>query len=317
MNQFAQHWPKVNTALAPSVLKLTAGYALADFLADKQALNDAISAVSPLIIEAAVLSTQRENLKVALVKRATQYRLSVKGLIAGSMFVKSAPQAPKPGDGFDTFFAPLNKIKQDWTLINGITEANAAQYGAVGFEAPLTLTGGYTLAEFSGQIQQLTTLWPQVEEKEREATYARKTRDGLMDAMRARLVQYRNAVPGQLAEDSTLLATLPRLTAPDGNAPTGVGATGTWDGTLNSAHFTWSPVSDGRIDHISVRMTPGPVYHDADEITIADLPKTATSFDTLEGLSVPGAVANFKIYSVGADGNENGGHPIEIVRPVT
>ena len=316
LNEFGQHWPRVNAVLAPSVLKLTAGYALADFGGDADALNAAIDGVGPLIIEAAILSAQRSNLKEALRKRATQYRLSVGGLLAGSTFAGRATDAPDTSSGFDTFFKPLNAIKQDWTLVNAVTPANAAQYGAVGFEAPLTLTGGYALADFTAQMQALTDLWPQVEAKTRDASFARDHRNALMEPMRGRLVQYRQIVPGQVADDAALIASLPRLTPPPGNTPAGANAKGEWDAALNKAHFTWPAATDAKIAHFSVRLTPGPQYHDADEITLADLPGTATSFETLEGLSVPGAVANFKIYSVAATGNENGGHAIEIVRPV-
>ena len=217
---------------------------------------------------------------------------------------------------YDTFFTPLNAMQQDWTKINALTPTTAAQYRAEGFVPPITLTGGYALADFEAQMAALTALWPQVEAMMRDASFACDHRNALMEPMRERLKQYQQIVPGQVADDAALIASLPRLTPPPGNTPDGAGATGVWDGAISKAKFTWAAVTDAKVVHISVRMTPGAQYHADDEVTITDLPKTATSFETDEGLSVPGAIANFKIYTVASTGNENGGKAIEIVRPV-
>jgi hypothetical protein len=317
MEEFIQHWERVNLHLAPNELRLTGGFGLDDFLAEATALNAAIDAVFPLANAALLLAAQRDTLKGLLRERARQYRLTAQGLLADSIFAHEAPSAPIITDGFATFLAPLNKIKQDWAKINALTPQTQADYGVVGFVPPLLLAGGYTLAQFEADVTELTTLWPTVEAKVRDASFARDRRDALMAPMKERLKQYRQMVPALIVNDPALIASLPRLSPPPGNTPDGAHAEGHWDGALNKAKFTWPAATDAKIDHFSVRLTPGPRYSNEDEATIADLPRTATSFETDAGLSVPGAIANFKIYTVAAAGNENGGHAIEIIRPVT
>ncbi len=313
---FRANWVRANAALAPAELKLTGGYDLAQFDLDTTALLAAIDAAGPLDLATADLSATREVRKKALINRVTLFRLSVASQLAGSTFAAAPIAAPNATAGFDVFCTPLREVAEQWARINALSSDDLAVHGAVGFVGPLLLQGGYTLANFQADVAALRTLWPEVENKTGEATFARDTRDALMKPFYERLKQYRLAVAAQLPADSPVVADLPRLTPPAGETPPGAGATGVWDPALTLARFSLAATDNPKVAYRSLRVTPGPRYSNENEITVSRIENNQTEATTLEGLASPGAVACFKIYSVGPEGNENGGKAMKIVRPV-
>ncbi len=316
MAAFDEHWTLSNAALTPVNVILTGNYTLASFQADEAQVNAAIEAVGPLAQSVADLAFQRDVLKSELRARVLQYRGVVAGQLAGSVFASRAPLTPNPSDGYDAFFKSLNAMKEDWTQINALSEESAATHRAVGFVGPLILQGGYGLAQFETAVGALQTLWPQSESKAREASQARDNRNALLAPIRERMKQYREILPALLPKNSPLLASLPRLSPPAGQTPPSAGAVGAWDAALQMAHFTVPVTTSAKVAYRSLRVTPGPKYSADDEVTVLRVENDQTEASTLEALGNPGAVASYKMYSVGPDGNENGGKAMTIVRPV-
>lgn len=316
MLAFDEHWTLVNDTIAPVVVQLTGGYTLASFKADELLVDTAIDAVGPLAQQLVDMSAQRDIAKTALRERILQYRGVVSGTLAGSVFADRTPLTPGPSDGYDLFFKSLNAVEEDWEQINGLTEEEALTHRAVGYVGPLLLQGGYNLANFSADVAALATLWPQVESKVRQATQARDNRDALLTPIRERMRQYRGVLPGLLPKNSPLLKSLPRLSPPSGQTPPPANATGSWDAALQMARFEIPATTSPKVAYRSLRVTPGPKYRSGDEVTLAQIENNQTSAQTVEALENPGAVASFKIVSVGPDGNESSGKAMVIVRPM-
>ena len=78
------------------------------------------------------------------------------------------------------------------------------------FSPPLTL-GGYTLANFSSDIQALEKLYVKVTEADRAAKNNRAKRDSLLPDARERMHQYANAVAGVFGRRHPLMASIPAL----------------------------------------------------------------------------------------------------------
>ena len=316
MLAFDDHWTLVNATIAPVVVQLTGGYTLASFKADELAVNAAIDAVGPLAQVSVDMSAQREILKTNLRERVKQYRGVVSGTLAGSVFADRTPLTPNVTDGYDLYFKSLHAVEEDWTQINALDENSAQTHRAVGFVGPLLLQGGFNLANFSSDVAALALLWPQVESKVRQATQARDNRDALLTPIRERMKQYRDVLPGLLPKNSPLLKSLPRLSPPSGQTPPPANATGVWDATIQMARFEIPVATSPKVAYRSLRVTPGPKYQSGDEVTIARIENNETGAQTSVALENPGAVASYKVVSVGPDGNESSGKAMVIVRPI-
>ena len=55
-------------------------------------------------------------------------------------------------------------------------------------------------------------------------------------------------------------------------------------------------------------------YRAAEELAVAALPKTATTFETATGLAAPGSAATFKVYVLTTTGNEKGSNAVKVTR---
>ena len=92
-------------------------------------------------------------------------------------------------------------MRDVWTEINADT--------IPGFLTPLTLTGGYALANFSADLDALTAAYRALATAKTQVKDRRVTRDRLLPPAAARMVQYRRLVPAVLPPDSALVQTLP------------------------------------------------------------------------------------------------------------
>lgn len=195
--------------------------------------------------------------------------------------------------------------------------AHQHQRVGLGLGGPLTLQGGYDLAQFSIDIGQLATLYNSAGSAEEAAAFARSERDTKMEAIYTRMKQYRVAALAVLPPSSPALQNLPRLLPPPGTTPPPLGATGEWDAALVKARLTWTATTDPTVNKIQIRGCTGGSYKAGDEEIVADLAANATQWEGNWGLTIPGAIASFKAYAMTTTGNENGGKAVKIVRPET
>lgn len=306
--QFDVNWQQADGELAPDTITLAGNYARADFDADRTTLLAAIASVPTLANDARFANAQRDTARVALMTRAKQFRGAVLSKIADANYSAHLPTAPNSTSDLSKFCEPLHSMNTMWQRIN-------AHQAELGLSGPLTLQGAYTEAMFVADIEALGVLTNASSRADSNVGFARATRNTQMAAIYERLKQYRAAAPADLPANSPALANLPRLSPEAGNTPPALGATGAWDAATAMARLEWAASKARNIERIQVRGCTG-VYKDEEEEVVADLLADAIVWEGDWGLTAPGAVASFKAYVMTADGHENGGKAIKIVRPL-
>jgi hypothetical protein len=113
------------------------------------------------------------------------------------------------------------------------------------------------------------------------------------------------------------LQNLPRLSPPPGTTPPALTVTGVWEAAISKAHLSWPVSTAPHLDKLQVRVCTGGSYKNSEEEIITDLPANATQYETDWCLTIPGAIASFKVYVMATMGNENGGKAVKVVRPET
>src|SRR5437016_4510606 len=86
----------------------------------------------------------------------------------------------------------------------------------------------------------------------------RSVRNGLLERAKKRMMQYRSAASGIIPGDHALLTTIPAITPPSGSTPDAVEASGVWNSITLEADLTWTPSTNPKLDHYSIRIAPGP-----------------------------------------------------------
>lgn len=307
INEFIAHWTQVNAALGANPLTLPGPYTLAQLTTDRDNLQNLITAVTTADNSRQVAAGDRDIRRAALRERMRQFRATVNGRLAGSVYVTALPRMPTTNASQQAFLRVLDDISNLWTRINAAPPA--------GFTGPLTLTGGYTLATFNADITALRNAFSAVITAETAATFARRQRDAALAPVRTRLVQYRAAVTGAFTSGHPLIASLPALTPPAGATPDPVTLSGVWDATQQRAVLTWEPSTAPDLAHYSVRYHPGPRYRASEEQTITQVPPGTHTFVTNFGLVASGSVSWFKVYVVLSTGNERGSNAVKVIRP--
>jgi hypothetical protein len=308
--EFVVNWGLADGELGANPLFLAGNYGREEFLSDRASLLEAMDSVSDLAAAARTAMANRESAKNALLTRARQFRGEVQGQIVDKDYLRELPSAPPISGDFDKFSQPLRAIVRLWTRIN----ANTASLQLAG---PLTLAGGYTLAQFETALGALPLLYSAMEEAEGNLGEARGKRNNRAKAIYERMLQYRKLAPARLPANSPALAQLPRLSPPPGTTPPPLVVTGAWDQQLVKARLTWTASGAENLQKLQVRGCTGGSYKSENEELIGDLPADATHWEGDWGLTVPGSIASFKVYVMTTTGNENGGKAVKVVRPVT
>jgi hypothetical protein len=307
--EFVVNWGMANAELGTNPILLAGGYALADFTDDRTSLLTVMNLIETRAATERTAATNRDQAKLDMITRARQFRGEVQGQITAKDYLRELPQMPKTGADYDKFSEPLRAMARLWTRIN----ANAEP---LQLEGPLTLAGGYTLANFSLALDALPGQYEQVESAESLLGQARTQRDNRAAAIYERMKQYRALAKARLPKNSPALAQLPRLTPEPGTTPPPLVVTGVWDQQLGKARLTWAASEAKNPSKLQVRSCAGGTYKNENEEIIADLAANATHWEGDWALTVPGAIASFKVYVMTTTGNENGGKAVKIVRPV-
>ena len=183
-------------------------------------------------------------------------------------------------------------------------------------EGPLTLAGGYALAQFQADVVALGTAYDDARRDDAAVGFARSERTKTLNAIYERMKQFRALVPSLLPANSPARQNLPRLTPAPGTTPPRLAVTGAWDATISNARLTWPAAVAKDVSKLQVRGCTGAYKNDEEEV-VADLAADATHWEGDWGLTAPGATASFKVYVMTTTGNENGGKAVKIVRPTT
>jgi hypothetical protein len=94
-----------------------------------------------------------------------------------------------------------------------------------------------------------------------------------------------------------------------------VEASGTWNEETQRADLSWTASDNKKLDHYSIRMSPGPTYNTEAETAIDKVARTETTFSTNAGLAAPGATALYRVYVVLTTANERGSNTVSVMRP--
>lgn len=307
MQEFIAHWTDANAAIAPDTLALHSGYTLANFTAARAAIQAVMDAIEAADNDRQFAATDRDLKKNALATRMTQFRSAVQSLLPGSGYVNMLPRTPPFNSAESTFTRSFADMADLWNAIN--TDA------ITGFTPPLLLAEGYARATFLTDLTALRTAYAASITAENASRKARSDRDGLLAPAKERMKQYRLAIKFKLPAGHALLATVPILSPPPGSTPQAVSVAGVWNSTTNKADLTWAASTHPNLASYSVRTAPGPTYKTAEETVVAPVANPQTTYSTDAGLTVPGAVALFKVYVVTDTGNEKGSATVKITRP--
>ncbi len=302
-DEFIGHWADVNLALALDPLILPGPYALADLQSDRTALSDEITDLVEAINVVEGHRTDRDNRKPTIKERMRQLGALIRGVLAGSSYVGRIPPLIAIEANPGKWLISMRDHRDLWTDINASPPP--------GFPAPLVLTGGYTLANFTTDTGNLETTFQNLTLGEQDVDREVEERDAVYLAIRAQLVLYREAVPGKFPADHPLVLSLPRLTPLPGHTPDPVVLSGVWNATTLKADLSWTASSDPDFDHYSLRRS-GPPYNTNTEIVVDDFGAGILATATDEGLTVPGSSMAFKLYVVLNTGNEKGSNAVTV-----
>lgn len=305
--EFITHWTAVNVDLG-SALVLPGSYAVATLTADRTALQAKITAVETADNAVQLAAGSRDIKKGPLRERVRQFRTMVQSFFKGTEYVFALPNMPKMTFSEGDFLKALDDMANLWTRINAITPI------PVGMPIPLTLAGGYTLASFNADVTALRANYGTWNDAVQGALIAREQRNALMPPIKARLIQYRQAVQGKYTTGAALLESLPSVTPAAGSTPAAVILSGAWVAADESAHLSWTASDNPNLKHYAVRACDLPRYRAADETAVEIILPPTTTLITTFGLGLPGATKFFKVYVVTQDDNEKGSNAVKIIR---
>ena len=305
-DDFIAHWTSANAALPPATPIVLAAAATVTTLTTLRAtLETQRATVEVTRNDVELARAEIESLKASLLDRLNQFNGKLASLAPSSPLMNLRPKAFTQGEGMGRVLPPLDDLADVWD-----------RYDTAHAAAPLTLMGGYTLADYTVDLDSLKTAFPTWSTAKHALSLARAKRTETENQIRAILVQYRQRIPSEFAEGSAILASLPRLTPPDGATPDAVVLSGTWNAATTQADLAWSPVTDESVTTLQLRASAGPEYDAEDESIVATFPAGTTppAWSGLWGLAAPGTAATFKLYSITAEGNEHGSNAVTVTR---
>jgi hypothetical protein len=203
LSRFIEHWSATNAALAPKSLVLRGGYGVAQLTIDRATFEANQTSVTESENTTETASEQRRTLRKSLRERIRQFRAALLSDFAETEFASAAPTIPLITAGDAAWSKALTDLADLWTRLNSADLED--------FTAPLTLVGGYTVAQLIADTAALTAASHTLKEGEQASKNLRRTRDSHLKTVQAQLVRYRKAVLNRLPEGHALLASLPGL----------------------------------------------------------------------------------------------------------
>jgi hypothetical protein len=311
LDEFISHWADVNAELGgtPATdLTLHGGYSREAMIADRAALQTAVTDLVDKENDRQIAASGRDIAKEELRERLASFRGMLRGKLPESPYLAAAPRLPHPAAAVTKFLTPLDDMASLWAKVDADTTT-------AGFTPPLLLAAGYDLATFVTDLADLRTMFAAVASAVNELRVARKQRDALLPPARARMLQYRTLVTATFGDTHPLTLSQPSFHPPGGSPPAAVTLSGHWDARSDTAQLSWTPSSDANFEEYSLRMTPGPVYDAGTAAVVETLSAGVEAADTNAGLSNPGDAASFKVFVVRHSGGERGSNTVTITRP--
>lgn len=206
MELFINHWRVVNETLAKRgspPLKLQGGYTLENLVADREELRRTLEESSECGNNRIIAGGERDQAKTALLERHMQLRHAIRAVLPGRWEANSLPAAPQHRCVQSRFLRSFYDLRRIWSDINALEPSPE-------FTPPL-IPGGYTLAQFTADIQSLERIYVKLTEADRAAKNNHAKRDSLIPGARERMKQYANAVAGAFGRRHPLMASVPVL----------------------------------------------------------------------------------------------------------
>lgn len=310
MDEFSAHWDDTNTFLGATPatdLKLQGAYTRTMFIADRNAIDAAITGLVGLENSREIAATNRDTLKQGLVARINSFRGILRAQFPNTSYSGAAPLVPPISSAESKFLNPFDDMSNLWGKINADTTIP-------GFTPPLVIAG-LTFAQFQTELAALRTAFGTVTVAENDESIGRQNRDALLDPARERMVQYRAMVEAVLGPTAPLTLSLPTVYPQPGSTPAPVTLSGAWNAGLSAAVFTWTASNAASLEEYEVRVSAGATYDSATAIVAGNAPPGTLTLNTSTGLTASGDVASFKVFVRLTTGNESGSNTITITRP--
>jgi hypothetical protein len=309
LNLFIPHYVDVNLALgAGGPLVLEDGTTIAIMTGYRDQLDGYRVSIQGKLNDVQIAAADVFARKTALLARMGEFNRKVRGTISKSPYAAALSDVPSIGSAQNIFLDPLDDTSNLWAKINAAT--------IPGFTPPLLLPGSYALAAFVAELAAVKLAYAAESAANHEVTLERKLRNFVQEKAQPALVLYRKAVAGAFAENDPLVLSLPAVSPDPGSTPDAVTANGVFDATLGMGKINFSPSTDPNLSHYEVRYCPGANYSTEIETVVGNLsPTDPREFLTLAGLSAPGNVAGYKVYTILTTGNERGSNTVIITRP--
>jgi hypothetical protein len=203
LSRFIEHWSATDTALAPKPLVLRGGYGVEQLTDDRDTFEANQQSVTESENTIETASQRRRTLRESLRERLRQFRAALLSDFTDTEFASAAPTIPMISAGDAAWHTALTDMADLWKRLNAADLDD--------FTAPLTLVGGYTLAQLLTDTAALTDASHTLKESEQATKNLRRTRDTHLKTVKAQLVRYRKAVLNRFSEGHALLSSLPGL----------------------------------------------------------------------------------------------------------
>ena len=259
------HWQQANTASPGSPITLKGSYTLAQFQAEATAFSSKIDQTRAERLRRDMAAGQRSVQKGAVRESLTRFRAAVTNQLMGTPYAGNLPTLPAFSVDESGYKEPFLKMQERWRVIDnlGVTVPD--------FTSPLVLGNGLTIDGFVDQLTGLDDSYRALDKSDTLLETFRRERDALMPILKARIVQYKNALVDRFGKDHPLVQSLPALSPIVSNTLKPVKLTGTWDATTKKAALTWSEAASSEASY-SVRTTGSLPFKADDEEILATLP---------------------------------------------
>lgn len=208
-DEFNAHWTTVNADRAANMLgeiTVKGGYTRANFVADRDTLDAAISAIEGLENARQLAADLRDVKKKDLSGRLGQFRDGVEGDLEDTPYIAALPTQPSFTSAESKWLRPFDDMADLWARVDADTIV-------ADFTPPMLLRAGYTLANFTADLAAMRAQFKDVTTAENGLTLGLKQRDAKLAPIRARMRQYRRKISKEYGEGHPFYDSLPDLYA--------------------------------------------------------------------------------------------------------
>jgi hypothetical protein len=200
INMALAHWAHVNDAL-DSPLVLPGGYGITELEADRVAVLDMLTLMETRDNERQIALGTRDRLRTEMMELHGRLRGAFNTLPPGMDHAGAIPNRPQFRAIESRFLKVFRDIGTLWDSVN-------AAPPVPGFTPPL-MVGTLTRAEYEAKMDALAAAYETLDRAVVNLRLARNDRDALLESVKHRLKQYRNAVIAHFGEKHSLVELMP------------------------------------------------------------------------------------------------------------